>query len=128
VWQGLGALAVDIAHRSKVLSYTFIPGKKDHSMIDRAKWKRQQCLRVELLCIICLLIIWGFRSARGKVDSKEHSSFCYQDTICLDSPNCYDLAVAYEKLADIEPNSAEAFVHLSNCYHSMEDSKKPRQL
>jgi len=59
------------------------------------------------------------------VSPKEPNSSHHLGNHCLDSPNCNDVAIAYDKRADIEPNSAEAFVHLSSCYRSKEDLKEP---
>jgi hypothetical protein len=88
-------------------------------MTNREKWKRQQCLRVELVCLAWLLIIWGFRSGWICVDSvkavllkqvtevnpKEPNPFHNLDGFCFDSPNFYDAAIAREELTNIEPNS-----------------------
>jgi hypothetical protein len=108
-------------------------------MTNRAKWTRRRCLRAGLVCIACLLIIWGLRSGWVSVDSakavllkhvtmvnpKKSNSCRRLGNHCLDSPNCDDVAAAYAKLADIDPNSAEAFAHLGICSRSRENSKKP---
>jgi hypothetical protein len=108
-------------------------------MTNHANLRKRWCLQIELVCVVFLLTIWGFRSGWISVESakavllkqiivvnpKESNSSHHLGNYCLGSPNCYDVATAYAKLADIDPNSAEAFVHLGICSRSRENSKKP---
>jgi tetratricopeptide (TPR) repeat protein len=102
-------------------------------MSNREKWNRQRFLQAELVAVVCLLSIWGYRSGRirsdrvkaallgqvVKVSSRDPNAFRYLGNYHLDARNFREAASAYEQLLDIEPYSIEAHIGLSSCYRSM---------
>lgn len=102
-------------------------------MTNREKWNRNRFLRAELITVVSLLCIGGYRSGRVSIDrvkaallgqavrinSKDPNAYRYLGNFHHDARNFADAASAYEQLLEIEPTSIEAHIGLSSCYRSM---------